>query len=170
MVHDRGGIALADRPLLLDQAGAAHAVEGGETEALLLRLTDRALDPRDQSVDGLIAVRLVVGMAPEPERLHLGSAETGAVDGVELDDAVTDVGPADVGGGQAVEALEQPGQNEARAADQRRRVGVMILRHHVDIDALALENDRGPADGKLADPALPEATADRDALAPPAAP
>ena len=51
-----------------------------------------------------------------------------------------------------------------QAADQAGFVGMKADRHQVDLELLGLEDDVGARDRKLADPALPKAAADHDAL------
>ena len=61
-------------------------------------------------------------------------------------------------------ALEDPARRQVSRADQPGLVGMMADRHEVDVDAGRLEDHRGPADRQLADPAVPQAAADGDAL------
>src|SRR3569623_289827 len=51
-----------------------------------------------------------------------------------------------------------------RAAYEPRLVRIEPDRHHLHLQTFGLKNDTGAGDGKLADPALPEATADHDGL------
>ena len=49
-------------------------------------------------------------------------------------------------------------------ADQAGVIGMKADRHQIDVEILRLEDDVGAGDGDLADPALPKAAADHDAL------
>ena len=60
--------------------------------------------------------------------------------------------------------LEDPGRRKMQAADQRRLVGIVADQHHVDLDAVGLEDEVGARDRQFADAALAKAAAHRDAL------
>ena len=49
-------------------------------------------------------------------------------------------------------------------ADQAGVIGMKADRHQIDVEILGLEDDVGAGDGEFADPALPKAAADHDAL------
>ena len=49
-------------------------------------------------------------------------------------------------------------------ADQAGIIRMKADRHQIDIEVFGLKDDVGAGDGEFADPALPEATADHDAL------
>ena len=50
------------------------------------------------------------------------------------------------------------------AAEQGRFVGIVVDRHHLDLDALGLEDGIGARDRKLANVAVAKSAAHRDAL------
>ena len=61
-------------------------------------------------------------------------------------------------------ALEYPRRRQMQRADQAGVIGMKADRHQIDVEILGLEDDVGAGDREFADPALPEATADHDAL------
>ena len=61
-------------------------------------------------------------------------------------------------------ALENPRRRQMQRADQAGVIGMKADRHQIDVEILGLEDDVGARDGELADPALPKAAADHDAL------
>ena len=117
-----------------------------------------------EPLHGLLAARLLVGMAPELGFPDTRLAEVGRLVLAQFDDAGTDVGAADIDRDQAVIGFEDPFRREMGAADQSGLVGMMAHRHQLDRMALRLQDDAGPRDGELAYPALAEAAADDNAL------
>ena len=156
--------AAIDRAVRLDQAGTTDADEGRDAQAFLGGVPDLLAQHLAEPLHRLLTARLLVGMAPELGFPNPGLAEIGGLVLAQFDDARADVGATDVDCDQAVIGFEDPFRREMGAADQPGLVRVMAHRHQLDRIAFGLQDDAGPRDRELADPALPEAAADDDAL------
>src|SRR6478736_954444 len=156
--------AAVDRAVPFDQAGAADADEGSNAEARLAGLLDLGIEHLAEPLDCVVAIGLLVGVAPEFGLPDLGLGEVRRLVLAQLDDAGANIRAADIDGDEAVIGLEDPFRRKMGATDQPGLVGMMADRHKVDTMSVGLQDDAGTRDRKLADPALAESAADHDTL------
>ncbi len=92
--------AARDRAVRADDARAGDADERREPEFFGLGRADELAQHGDQRLDRLVPLRRVIGVAPTLRFPNFGRARSRC----KLDDAGADVGPADIGGEDAIEA------------------------------------------------------------------
>ena len=139
-------------------------MNGASLRPSALGVGDQILQHLDQPLHRAFARRLVVGVPPQFGLPHLGLGKIGRLLPARLDHAAADVGAADIDRQNAVMALEDPRRRQMQRADQAGVIGMKADRHQIDLEVLGLEDDVGARDREFADPALPKAAADHDAL------
>src|SRR5882757_9833089 len=156
--------ALFDRAVLLDDAGTGDADERRKFQPFGIGFGYQILAHLDQPLDRAFARRLVVGMPPQLGFPHLGPGKILRLLPARLHHAATDIGAADIDREDAVVGLKNPGWRQMQRTEQAGIVGVKTDRHQIDLEVVVLENDLGPGDRELAEPAFAKSAADHDTL------
>ena len=153
-----------DRAVLFNQARTANPDEWSKPEFLLVRGANEAFEHADQLVHRLVALDLLVRMAPELRFPDLGLLQLRRFLQIELDHSNPDVGAADIDRKNRVVSLEQPGRRKVPGPDQACFVGMVADRRDLDVDLCGLQQQRHAADDEFADPAVAQTAANHDPL------
>src|SRR5688572_8140765 len=156
--------AAPDSAAFVHQAGHGDADERRQLELLPLRLRHKPRDHVAETIDGLVAPGLVLGVAPQLRFPHPRRREIVRLPQAEIDDAAAEIGAAEVDADDAVVAGKDPRRRKMCAADQPRLVRMVADRLQLHAGAAALQYDRSAAGDDLADPAFAHAAADGDAF------
>jgi hypothetical protein len=109
--------ASLNQSVRLDLSWAADPNEWREMQILLGGLLDQALEHLDQAVNRGIAIKLFVGAAPELEFRDLGFRRISCTLLIELNDAGSNIGAADVHGQDGIMGLKYPGRRQVHGPE-----------------------------------------------------
>src|SRR5262245_142243 len=133
--------AARDGAVSLDDARTADADERRQAQVLLVGPRDQPRQHVDELLHGLFARDvLFIGMTPQLELPDFRLGEVARLFQIELDDAGTDVGAADIDGNDRVVRLEHPARRQMHGSNQAGFVGVVADGHEIDRHLVRFED------------------------------